>query len=663
VLLHRDVVVTVEGIDKANNFFGSVVDSEGRNVSLSLLNMGLANFVEWSANKATAAQFRFKNVVKLPEKPSDSKSGKGQRNENEAGKQETFNARVVEIVNVGTITVRFDKGGRSVDRKISFSSIRVPRLLTAAEQEEGKLSSSKDENEEKPKLNAEEQRWESSFALEAKEYLRALLIGKKVRCVFDYVRPSFLSRDDRNKSEMVPPKPFWSVYLGDANIAVELVKRGYARVVPHTLDQPRSPAFQDLIIAEKAAIKLNAGLHGPKSRKSSHHHYNDLTVKVDRNGNNNKKTIEPKCQQFLNYLIRAGNIQGVVDYVFSGSKLRLSLPSKDCVICFVLQACTTQPPQRENSAVLQKKGQDISIYKLYPQTKNSPEGKKEDIYGNIALHHARDTLFQRNVEVEITRLDKGCNFLGSLTYTNEKGQKVDYALELIQLGHARINLMGIEKIKNRVKYEQAEAAAKKQRLGIWSEWDEEVEKQKILQRDLEREEKREQQASEPQRVELTITEILNGSEFYFQYSGENSVALEELMEDFKNYDWVSLPKFTPSIKGELVAAQFTHDDNWYRAQITRIPKDSEENTQYEVFYIDYGNKETLRANRLRRLPEDYGLDLLPAQAHKGKLAYVDCPKLEAEFGRDAAACLKELVWEQSLVATIQFEYDGTSHLV
>jgi hypothetical protein len=166
--------------------------------------------------------------------------------------------------------------------------------------EEGKLLSSKDENEEKPKLNAEEQRWESSFALEAKEYLRALLIGKKVRCVFDYVRPSFLSRDDRNKSEMV--KPFWSQYSNRTS-KTWLCKGSSPHTRPTAISGiPRSNN------SRKGGNKVKCGLHGPKSRKSSHHHYNDLTVKVDRNGNNNKKTIEPKCQQFLNYLIRAGNI-------------------------------------------------------------------------------------------------------------------------------------------------------------------------------------------------------------------------------------------------------------------------------------------------------------------------------------------------------------------
>lgn len=61
-LLHRDVTVTIDGFDHFNNFFGTVVDREGRNICSALLQMGLANYVEWTAPKNPAIVKQFRDV-------------------------------------------------------------------------------------------------------------------------------------------------------------------------------------------------------------------------------------------------------------------------------------------------------------------------------------------------------------------------------------------------------------------------------------------------------------------------------------------------------------------------------------------------------------------------------------------------------------------------
>jgi len=109
--------------------------------------------------------------------------------------------------------------------------------------------------------------------------------------------------------------------------------------------------------------------------------------------------------------------------------------------------------------------------------------------------------------------------------------------------------------------------------------------------------------------------------------------------------------YTPA-KFEIVAAQFTVDDQWYRAQILgdNITKGSkEEPSHYEVRYVDYGNRELLSKDRIRVLPADY-LDFIKPQAHDGHLLWVKAPSLDNEFGRDSAEGFRELVWGKTLYA-------------
>lgn len=47
-LLHRDVHVLLQGIDKFNNFFGSIIYPKG-NISVRLLSAGLAKVLKWSS--------------------------------------------------------------------------------------------------------------------------------------------------------------------------------------------------------------------------------------------------------------------------------------------------------------------------------------------------------------------------------------------------------------------------------------------------------------------------------------------------------------------------------------------------------------------------------------------------------------------------------------
>jgi len=74
--------------------------------------------------------------------------------------------------------------------------------------------------------------------------------------------------------------------------------------------------------------------------------------------------------------------------------------------------------------------------------------------------------------------------------------------------------------------------------------------------------------------------------------------------------------------------------------------------QVGVFYLDYGNSESLPTSRIRPLPSN--LPQVPFQAHEAQLAYVRPPKLSEDFGPEAAEYLKELVWGKTVVANVEY---------
>ena len=51
------------------------------------------------------------------------------------------------------------------------------------------------------------------------------------------------------------------------------------------------------------------------------------------------------------------------------------------------------------------------------------------------------------------------------------------------------------------------------------------------------------------------------------------------------------------VAGNLLLAQFSHDKVWYRARVTSIIEPDENEAEgkllYDVFFIDYGNSETV----------------------------------------------------------------------
>jgi len=205
-----------------------------------------------------------------------------------------------------------------------------------------------------------------------------------------------------------------------------------------------------------------------------------------------------------------------------------------------------------------------------------------------------------------------------------------------------------QRLKDYPKLREAEETAKKARLGVWADWDPAAEAARLAEASNAREAARSAQ-SEAAKLNVTVTEIVDGSNFWYQVVGEETRALESLMATMEAQKLDAAEPYTPS-KGDIVAGQFTVDEHWYRAEVQKIVGD-----KAQLLYVDYGNVETVDAQRVRPLGKDFALQALPRQAHHGRLAFIRAPAMTAEYGVDAAALLKELVWEKALVATVQFK--------
>lgn len=643
LLLNRDVTVTIEGIDKYNNFFGSVLDQQGRNVSVNLLRSGLAQVVDWSASPSTDIN-AFKESERLAQEEKlriwaskNTVALKGQKEKKPIGPgektgTETFTAKVIEIVNAGTITVKVNKGDRGdFERKLSFASITVPHSQNRREIEKENSENEKSEDERAKK---EEERRDAQLSFEAKEFLRKLLIGKSVRCVFDYMRPSIPMKNGGDKS--LPPKPFWSIYVKDHNVAVDLVAAGYASVVSHGPNEPRSQEFQQLIIAEKSAQKAQKGIHAPKSKIS-------LTRFIDLT-----QQDAAKSQPHLHGL-KKGKVSAIVEYVFTGSRFKMYIPSQELVICFVLQGISVEKPVKADISKADKiKIMDLTFAKQYP-----PHTEP----GNQALHISRDKFFQRDVQIEVDSVDKGGNFVGILYSGNQP-----YGLELVQAGLAKLHHGSAQRLPGNEysKLREAEEEAKIQKTGLWEKVDFEAERRDREAKAAEREAARQERA-EASKIRITITEVLDGSNFYYQVLGDSNKALDTLMENFKKQDFASKPVHTPAV-GDIVAGEFPHDKEFYRAEVKKIIEKGG-NTIYELFYVDYGNSEDVPVESIRELPGSYSLKILPAQAKRGRLVYTKAPNKDTTYGIDSALLLRELVWGKELVAQVIQTDDNTNQLV
>ena len=103
-----------------------------------------------------------------------------------------------------------------------------------------------------------------------------------------------------------------------------MLERGLATVINYRQDdEQRSPEYDKLRAAQEQAIKGQKGMHAKKQTPS--HRINDLTTDHSRI----KHHYLPSWQ-------RALRTEALVEFVASGSRLRLYCPKESCLVTFLL---------------------------------------------------------------------------------------------------------------------------------------------------------------------------------------------------------------------------------------------------------------------------------------------------------------------------------------
>jgi len=598
------VEVYIENLDDANNFYGIVklIDNPQFDISIELLKRGLAHFVDWSVSRGVDVnELRNSEEVAKTRKLKIWKEKNMKKNvQRDNNNNLDISGKVVEIYSAGAIKV-LPKGSKRDSKLVRFSSIRVPRVIYDDEVLDITLET---ENRQKKLDQFDEDKANSVYSIEAKEFLRKKLIGQTVECIYDY------SATDN------PNTKYFSVYSKDSNVAIELLEQGFGKVANHFDDQPRSRDYQKLIYAQNRAMRVNKGIHSSLLDKPSLY-INDLTSKPDPS----------RAQLYLSHLKRSGRVSAVIEQVIGASRFRVFFPSDHFIVILSLHGLFCAIPERVDT-------KSSSIYDIYPP----------DIPGNRGLHYSRELLYQRDVEVAVNDVDRRCNFHGRVYF-----QGHDIALSLLEQGFAKLNNETSPSMEEYKTYKECEDKAKTHKDGpqnMWENWDP---KEEAERENKKTQEKEERQKRRELQMECMVTEITDGSNFYFQIIGPETEKLKEMMDEIHNIDLDNQAPYEPA-KGEFIFAKFVDDQKYYRARVNYVNDKDKQNVQYRVSFIDYGNSDLLHKEDIRRLDNSkFGTKVLKAQAQTGRLAFVKAPKIDEEFGKEAADLLKSLVWKEHLI--------------
>ncbi|KAJ0536778.1 putative micrococcal nuclease [Helianthus annuus] len=590
-VLNRDVRIVLEGVDKFSNLIGSVYYADGespKDLALELIENGYAKYVEWSASMMEEEARRKLKAAELQAKKTKLRlwTNYVPPSTNSKAISDNFTGKVVEVVSGDCIIVADDSlpfGSPAAERRVNLSSIRCPKLGNPR-------------REEKP----------APYAREAREFLRTRLIGNQVQVSMEYSRKVPLA-----DGSVAPAGPtdsrvmgFGSVFLlsqgkeredvpsttpataagqqPGVNVAELIIARGLGTVIRHRDFEERSNYYDNLLAAESRATAGRKGIHSAKDPPSMH--VTDLLT-----------TSAKKAKDFLPFLQRNRRMTAVVEYVLSGHRFKLFVPKETCSIAFSLSG--VRCPGRDEP------------------------------YSNDAISLMRRKIMQRDVEIEVETVDRTGTFLGTLWES-----KTNVGVILLEAGLAKLQTgFGADRIPDAHLLAQAEQSAKKQKLKIWENYVEGEEVSNGATNDKKQKEE----------LKVVVTEVLGGGKFYVQAVEDKKVAsIQQQLASLNLKEAPVIGVFNPK-KGDIVLAQFSADNSWNRAMVVTGPRGPVQSAKdkFEVFYIDYGNQETVTYSQLR--PLDPSVSSAPGLAQLCQLAYLKVPTLEEDYGQEAAMYLSE----------------------
>jgi len=589
-LLQREVQIVLESVNNTN-FVGSILYPKG-NIAEALLREGFAKCVDWSMAFMRSGAEKLRQAERQAKEKrlrlwKDYKSNA----QTFTGKEKDFTGTVVEILNGDAINVKTVSGAV---KKVFLSSIRPPREAgRGTADEEGKLP---------PRPKNFRPLYDIPWMFECREFLRKKLIGKKVHCLLDYISPA---RDNFQE------KYCYTVTIGGQNIAELLVAKGLATIVRYRQDDDqRSSRYDELLAAEAAAVKAGKGLQSKKEATSVR--INDLTVDHSR--------IK---QQYLPSWQRALRTEAIVEFIASGSRFRLFLPKDSCLVTFLLAGISC--PRSSRPAV------------------GGVPAQEGEPFGDEALTFVREKILQRDVSVHIDTTDKAATSVIGWLWTEGN---VNLSVLLVEEGLAKVHFSA-EKTEYYRSLKSAEDSAKAAKKKIWANYVEEVKEEEVKEED--KDDKVTERKVNQEKV--IVTEITPELHFYAQHT-DHGAKLETLMSKLRKefQDSPPLAGAFNAKRNDLCAAQFSEDNEWYRAKVEKV-----QGQNATILYVDYGNKETVPTSRLASLPPAFISDK-PFASYYG-LALVCLPPEED----DKVAAVKNLAQDalnRDLLLNVEYKVNG-----
>uniref|UniRef100_A0A8C6U448 Staphylococcal nuclease domain-containing protein n=1 Tax=Neogobius melanostomus TaxID=47308 RepID=A0A8C6U448_9GOBI len=583
-LLQRDVQIILESCPN-QVILGTILHPNG-NITELLLKEGFARCVDWSmavysqgAEKLRAAERSAKERKVRIWKDYVAPTA------NLDQKDKQFVAKVMQIVNADAMVVKLNSGEC---KTIHLSSIR-PRGLKE------RFEKTKDKDKRFRPL------YDIPYMFEAREFLRKKLIGKKVNVTVDYIRAA---TGPAEGTPVFAERTCATVTIGGINIAEALVSKGLATVIRYRQDDDqRSSHYDELLAAEARAIKNGKGLHSKKEIPI--HRVADISGETQ------------KAKQFLPFLQRAGRSEAVVEYVFSGSRLKLYMPKETCLITFLLAGIECPRSSRATPGGMQL----------------------AEPFSEEAMLFTKELVLQREVEVEVESMDKAGNFIGWLHI-----EGVNLSVALVENALSKVHFTA-ERSAYYKTLQSAEEACRQQKEKIWANYEEKPVEEFV------------QLTEEKERVEnyrpVYVTEITDTLHFYAQ-DVETGGQLESLMETMRA-EIAAQPPVEGSYsarRGDYCLAKFA-DGEWYRARVERVESPS----KVHVFYIDYGNREVVSTTRLATMPPAFSTRTLPAQATEYTFAFIQVPQ-DDDARADVVDCIVRDI--QNSQCLLNVEYSGVA---
>lgn len=438
-----------------------------------------------------------------------------------------YEATVLRVVSADTIVVKGDKG----EKTVQLSSVRAPRKNDPAQ---------------------------APFVNDAREFARKLLIGKAVTVHLDAVRPASDQFDERDLVTLA---------LGSKNAAVEIIENGWATVVRHRRDDTdKSPFIDDLFAAETAAQEAKRGLFGNKP------------AAAERSVDASETVV--RARGYLATLERRGRVPAVVEYVHSGGRVKLSVPSENCTLTAVLAGVRV------------------------PRT-SEPSGE-------AAMEFTNRLFNQRDVQAVFENVDKTGAFITKIYLP---GKQVPLQVMLALNGLADVHEGSANAAGLRDELDAAKEAAQKAKSGIWEDY---VPTEPMASLEIEQESSND---VVDDKYEDAFCVGASAGAIIYQLAPARAryTKLKTDMTTFYNTAANTGLKFEKAPRrGEYVAAKV--GQGYVRGRVTAF-----EQGQYTIEQLDLGKQITLPQAQLRPLAPQFNASAIPPLCVVKSLAYIAVP--------------------------------------